>query len=778
MNELRITHPEVKTLLQNLNNYSRASVSFSKQSQSLEILQNLVIEGLKKGKRIAIVSSDATARQNIERDLNHIGFLNLVINLCKNEGILYADDLNFTRILRDHVTKSIDINYLNHIKRLTDNHLNSLLHAFESMDKEVIEDLTWQALVDYKALLERECWTTVLDKEVDDLKFKWNLDELMEMRKDLQYKVNNFRMHYTSLKEVDPFTDAFYQGVKEEKEIDDRITYCYDLIEQLKNVQLQIKNLAERERTMALADSSVTFNQVKQACNELFRLKSLVNYLEAKQKVNPLKTGLLGFEKDPIEKELLIIKEEIKTQIELIKNNTNINTLNMSNYQSIDIAGIKNQLEDIFVFDQPEEEQLVFNIDDQVNEIRNLYFGINSKEWLKKSFHINKQHHDNVIHDINRTIVELQRAVNFIVNNNDYIIWSIDATTQSDRAQALQEVINPLMQTDSEEWCDIFENWYLMKILNQNFSQQFVEAFDYESFVNQLKEEQQIELEYIQHYWKQQKIWADTTFEEDQTNIRRMLHSQINRLNGDIALSSWGKLISTYFPITIIDEKKIVNNLDLLNTWDYIFVVDGTKLIKAIGDSKIGMGKKLIAIQSISNHAYKQTDFSMNAESYHFTNSSSDKKLESSRVFSKELLKYGLPTKVYQNHDSIYISFWTASKNGLFERIVGNVKEVNLGDNPTEMLQDFFVDNHKSVNFLIQDGLFNLQHKEKLNQIEFIELLKINGFKFRNLWTKDFYLVGKDLISSLLADIANEIQEENKDDLQASYTTENYVAPN
>ena len=771
MNELRITHPEVKALLSDLNNYSRASVSFSKKSQSLEILQNLVLEGLKKGKRIGIVSSDATARQNIETDLSNIGFLNLVMNLCKNDGILYAEDLNFTRILRDHVTKSVDLNYLHHIKGLTNNHLSSLLHAYESMDMEVIEDLTWQALVDYKALLERECWTTVLDKEVDDMKFSWNLDELMELRKDLQYKVQNFRMHYTSLKEVDPFTPSFYQGVKEETEIDERITYCYDLIDSLKGIQHKIKDLAERERTMALADSSVTFNQVKQACNELFKLKSLVIYLEAKQKVNPLKTGLLGFEKDPLEKELLLLKESIKEQIEIIKNNTEINTLNMSNYKSIDIAGIKNQLEDIFVFDMQDEESLVFNIDDQIDEIKNLYFGINSKEWLNKSYHISKKHHDHVINDINKTIVDIQRAVNFIVNNNDYIMWSIDATTQSETAHALQEVINPLMQTDSEEWCDIFENWYLMKILNQNFSHQFVEAFDYESFVNQLKDEQKIEMEYIQNYWRQQKIWANTTFEEDQTNIRRMLHSQINRINGDIALSSWGKLISTYFPITIIDEKKIVNNMELLNTWDYIFVVDGTDLIKKIGDAKIGMGKKLIAIQSISNHAYKQTDFTVNSEGFYFSNAPSDSTLENSRVFSKELLKYGLPTKVYQNASNIYLSFWTASKNGLFERIVGDVKEVHLGDNPTEMLQDIFVQN-KKIHFLIQDGLINLQNEHKLNQIEYIELMKMNGIEFRNLWTKDYYLIGKDLISSLLADLAT-----TKKEVEApSYTTENYVS--
>jgi len=647
------------------------------------------------------------------------------------------------------------------------------------MDKEVIEDLTWQALVDFKALLERECWTTVLDKEVDDHKFKWNLDELMELRKDLQYKVQNFRMHYTSLKEVDPFTDSFYQGVKEEKEIDTRITYCYDLIDQLKSVQHKIKDLAERERTMALADCSVTFNQVKQACNELFRLKSLINYLEAKQKVNPLKTGLLGFETDPLEKEILQTKESIKTQIEIIKNNTSINTLNMSNYQSIDIAGIKNQLEDIFVFDQKDEDKLVFNIDDQIDEIKNLYFGINSKEWLQKSFQIAKKHHDNVINDINKTIVELQRAVNFIVNNNDYIMWSIDATTQSESAQALQEVINPLMQTDSEEWCDIFENWYLMKILNQHFSHQFVEAFDYESFVNQLKEEQQIEMEYIQNYWRLQKIWANTTFEEDQTNIRKMLHSQINRLNGDVALSSWGKLISTYFPITIIDEKKITNNIELLNTWDYIFVVDGMDLIKKIGDSKIGMGKKLVAVQSISNHAYKQTDFSMGSEGYYFSNAPSESTLENSRVFSKELLKYGLPTKVYQDSSNIYLSYWTASKNGLFERTVNNVTEVNLGDNPTEMLQDFFVDENKTINLLIQDGLINLQHEDKLNQIEFIELMKINGVKFKNLWTKDYYLVGKDLISSVLADLAvGEPVEEEKHVQTPLYTSENYVSQN
>jgi len=53
---------------------------------------------LRIGKRIAIVSGDATVRQNIETDLSSIGFLNLVLNLCKNDGILYAQDLDFKRI--------------------------------------------------------------------------------------------------------------------------------------------------------------------------------------------------------------------------------------------------------------------------------------------------------------------------------------------------------------------------------------------------------------------------------------------------------------------------------------------------------------------------------------------------------------------------------------------------------------------------------------------------------------------------------------------------------
>lgn len=773
MNQLRISHPEVSKLLDGLKNYSRASISFSKQSQSLELLQSLIIDSLAKGKKIAVVTSDNTTQNIVKKDLTELSLDNLSLCVSANEGIFKAEDLNFSRILRDHKTKSIDINFLRHIQSLKSNYKSSLEHSYNAMDKQVIDDLSWQSLVDYKALLNREGWTTVLDQKIDETKFNWSLDELMQLRTDLQYKVNNFRMHYTSLKELDPFKTNFYQTIKEEKEIDERIEYFYTLMEKLKEVQLDIKDLAERERTMAKADSSIVFNQVKQACNELFRLKSLIIYLKNKQQTNPLRTGLLGFEKDPIVKEIASIEEDIKTQISTIKQHTSINTLNMNNFESIDIAAIKNQLEDIFVYQADKEDAVLFNIDDQISELKNLYFGINSKEWLNRSFNISKKHHDDIIQDVNEMIFQLQKSINFIINNNDFILWSIDSNANPENSEALQQIVDPLIQIDSEEWCDIFENWYLLKILNKNFSHHFAEAFDYESYTQHLILEQQTKLDFIQHFWRQQKLWADKTYQEAQTEIRRMLHSQINRLNVEVALSSWGKLIATYFPITLIDEKKLVNNKDLLSTWDYIIVLDGSDLIEMIGNNKLATGKKFVAIQSISNHAYKQTDFNMIAEGYYQQNKREINTLENSRIFSKELCKFGLPTKVYQNQNSIFISYWTQSKNGLLERLIEDAKEVNLGDNPIEILQDIFAQEKKELTVFIQDGLFNLTRSDKFEQIEFIELMKMNNIQFKNVWSKDYYLIGKDLITSLLAELSTEKTTPLQ---QADYTTENYVA--
>lgn len=773
MKELRISHPEISKLLNELNNYSRASISFNKQAQCLELVQSLIIDSLEKGKKLALVTSDNNTQNLIKEDLSKLGLSKLCLNTNQNGGILKAEDLNFSRILRDHKTKSIDINFLRHIQALKKNYKTSLEHSYECMDKEVIEDLSWQSLVDYKALLNRDGWTSVLDQKVDESKFNWSLDELMQLRKDLQNKVQNFRIHYTSLKELDPFKPGFYQDIKEEKEIDERIEYFYTLMEKLKDVQLDIKDLAERERTMAKADSSIVFNQVKQACNELFRLKSLISYLKNKQQTNPLKTGLLGFEKDPLEKEITSIEEEIKTQITTIKQYTTINTLNMDNFQSIDIAGIKNQLEDIFVYNGDEEDAVLFNIDDQVSELKNLYFGINSKEWLSKTFKISKKHHDDIIQDVNETIFQIQKSINFIINNNDFILWSIDANANPENSEALQQIVDPLIQIDSEEWCDIFENWYLLKILNKNFSHHFAEAFDYESYTQHVLLEQNTKLDYIQNYWRQQKVWADKTFEESQSEIRRMLHSQINRLNVEVALSSWGKMIATYFPITLIEEKKLVNNKDLLSTWDYIIVVEGNELIKLVGNNKLATGKKFVAIQSISNHAYKQTDFSMVAEGYYHQNKEVLSLVENSRIFSKELCKFGLPTKVYQNKDCIFISYWTQAKNGLLERLIEDVKEVHLGDNPTEILQDIFANEKKEMVILIQDGLFNLNRPDRFDQIELIELMKINNINFKNVWSKDYYLIGKDLITSLLAELSTEVEQPMQ---TTEYTTENYVS--
>lgn len=774
MNEIRISHPEVSQLLAELEGYSRASISFNKQTQGLELLQELMIHSLTKGKKIAIVASDLSTQNLIKQDLAEVGLSNLTLCASDNEGILKAEDLDFSRILRNHQAKAIDLNFLRHIKALTGNFKNSLEHSYDSMDKEVIEDLSWQSLADYKALLDRDGWTSVLDQKVDESKFSWSLDELMTLRADLQNKVNNFRMHYTSLKELDPFKANFYQSIEEEKEIDERLEYFYTLMEKLKEVQLDIKDLAERERTMAKADSSIVFNQVKQACNELFKLKSLVIYLKNKQQTNPLRTGLLGFEKDPLVQEIADIEEQIKSQISLIKQHTNINTLNMSNYHAIDIAGIKNQLEEIFVYEADEEHSILFNIDNQISELKNLYFGINSKEWLKANFKISKKHHDDIIQDVNSTIFQIQKSINFVINNNDFVLWSIDANTDKENSEALQQIVDPLIQIDSEEWCDIFENWYLLKILNKNFSHHFAEAFDYESYIQHIHLEQTTTLNYIQNYWRQQKLWADKTFEDAQTELRRMLHSQINRLNVEVVLSSWGKLISNYFPITIIDEKKLVNNKDLLSTWDYIIAIDGNDIVELIGDNQLGTGKKFIAIQSISNHAYKKTDFNMKAEGFYDQNKDNLNLLENSRVFSKEIQKFGLPTKVYQNKNGVFLSYWTPAKNGLLERLISDVKEVNLGENPTAILQDIFVQEIQDIVILTQDGLFDLNRKDRFEQIEFIELMKKNDIKVRNIWSKDYYLIGKDLITSLLADLS--VEPEGAASQEAKYTTENYVS--
>ena len=311
-----------------------------------------------------------------------------------------------------------------------------------------------------------------------------------------------------------------------------------------------------------------------------------------------------------------------------------------------------------------------------------------------------------------------------------------------------------------------------MKILNKNFSHHFVEAFDYESYIQNQITEQNTRIDYIQNFWRKQKMWADKTYEEAQTEIRRMLHSQINRLNVEVALASWGKLISTYFPITLIEEKKLINNKDLLSTWDHIIVIDGTDLIELVGNNKLSTGKKFIAIQSISNHAYKQTDFSMSSDGYYLQNQEKIDVLDNSRLFSKEICRFGLPTKVYQNSTSIFISYWTDSKNGLLERLVGDLKPVNLGDKPVEILQDIFADLNKRLIILTQDGLFNLNRSDKFEQIDLLQLMQKNNIEVKNIWSKDYYFIGKDLVTSILADVS--MQEEIKVS-QASYTTENYV---
>jgi len=752
MNVLRAIHPEVKRLTNVLQSQSKANISYDFQSLNLEFLRNLVVDGLKKGKRTAIVCSNQLEKKLIIEDLKLLGLDNLYYDLTANDGVFTAGDLDFEQLLRNHETKSVDINYLNHIQSISKPIKESLQNSYKLLSQEAFESATWQQLVDFKALMDRNQWSSSLSNEVDPSLLQWNMDEFMDLKEQLSQKVFTFKPHFSSLNERDLLSTEFYSYIQQdEKNIDLSIDKIRSLYQKFIEINNEIKEQSERERSLRVADEAVLFNQIKQACANLNSYKSLKNYLKERKRTTPLKTGLLGFDKNPIDIELEELEVKTKEELQIINEHTSLDHILPSEFEAIDFNAIKNSLTEIYIPAKIDIEDLVFEVNDEVQAINKLIEEVNKLAWFNEPLSLESSHPRQLMFEIQNLILFFKKAEYFIINNDDFISWK---SSGSENRKVLDQILDALQYEDSEEWEDLFENWYLVQVIDNKFNHQFIEAFDYESYLNQIKEEQETLYHFLQHFWRSQKVWASKTFDKEQIEIRRMLNSQIRRINVEVAMLSYGKLIASYFPICIIDEKRTLKNLDILNSWEYIFSIDSNNLVNAIGDAKIPSGKKFVALQSISNPNIQPIDHHLAGKGY-VINEYELNRVERAKILSAALMDYGAPIKIYQNTSNTIISYWSNPKNEIIEREFTNLNELNIEHDLLPTINDILVDNTRKCILLIQDGLLQLK-KKPFSQIAFIQYLEQNKIEIRTLWSKDYYLIGKELIHSLLADLYNE----------------------
>lgn len=752
MNVLRAIHPEVKKLTNLLQSHTKANISYDYQSLNLELIRNLIFDALKKGKRTAIVCSSPLEKRLIAEDLKLLGLDNLYYELSSNDGVFTAKNLNFDQLLRNHQAKSVDINYLNHIQSISNPAKESLSNSYRLLAKEKFESATWQQLVDFKALMDRNEWSSSLSNEIDLSLLAWDMDEFIELKQELREKVFNFKPHFSSLNERAIFTSNYYVFVQEdEKNIDLSIQKIREIYNKLNQINNSIKEQSERERSLRIADEAVLFNQIKMACANLNSYKSLKNYLKERKRITPLKTGLLGFDKNPIDIELEELENKTKEALQIINDHTSLDHILVSEFEAIDFNVIKNNLTEIYIPATIEIEDLVFEVNKEFDLLKSIISEVNQMNWFTQNFRIESTHPTELMFEIQNLILSLKKAEYFIINNDDFISWKSSKTSNK---KALDQILDALQYEDSEEWENIFENWYLVQVIDNGFNHQFIEAFDYESYLNQQKEEQETTLHFIQHFWRSQKVWASKTFDKEQVEIRRMLNSQISRINVEVAMLSYGKLIASYFPICLIDEKRALKNLDILNSWEYIFSIDSNDLVKAIGKSKIPSGKKFIALNSITNPNALSVDFHLAGKGF-VINEHELNRVERAKILSAALMDYGRPTKIYQSEDKTIISYWSNPKNQILERAFDSLNELNIEHDLLPTINDILIDNTRQCILLNQDGLLQLnKNKDPFSQIEFIQYLEQNNIEIRTLWSKDYYLIGKELIHSLLADIS------------------------
>ncbi len=761
MNMLRAIHPEVKKLTNLLQSHTKANISYDYQSLNLELIRNLVLDALKKGKRTAIVCSNHLEKRLIHEDLKLLGLDNLFYDLTANEGVFTAKDLNFEELLRNHQAKSVDINYLNHIQSISSPAKASLSKSYKLLAERKFESASWQQLVDFKALMDRNQWSSSLSNEIDLSLLEWTMDEFIELKQELRQKVFHFKPHFSSLNERALLTSDYYAFVQQdEKNIDASILKIRELCIQFIEINNAIKEQSERERSLRIADEAVLFNQIKMACANLNGYKSLKNYLKERKRITPLKTGLLGFDKNPIDIELEELENKTKEALKIINEHTSLDHILLSEFEAIDFNAIKNSLNEIYIPTKVELEDLVFEVNSEFESLTELIKEINQLNWFTQTLKVESTHPTTLMFEIQNLILFFKKAEYFILNNDDFIAWK---SSKTENKKALDQILDALQYEDSEDWESIFENWYLVQVIDNGFNHQFIEAFDYESYLNQQQEEQETTYHFLQHFWRSQKVWASKTFDKQQVEVRRMLNSQISRINVEVAMLSYGKLIASYFPICLIDEKRTTKNLDILNSWEYIFSVDSNELVKRIGKAKIPSGKKFIALNSITNPNSQTVDFHLAGKGF-VTNDHELNRVERAKILSAALMEYGKPSKIYQTSSKTIISYWSNPKNEILERAFSSLNELNIEHDLLPTINDILIDNTRQCIILNQDGLLQLnREKEPFSQIEFIQYLQQNNIEIRTLWSKDYYLIGKELIHSLLADISEEKQQEQSE---------------
>jgi len=739
--------PSMAKLLTELDSLSWAHVNYKHNTSCTELVRHLCVNQLIKGKKVLLVVGDNSYATKLNQEFQKVGLDNLFLNLTNQDGRIDSNYLNLEKILRHKQCETIDLSYLNIIQKKTLKSYKNLKSSYSKLGQSIFDKTDWQQLVDFKGLMDRSDWNNPLNNRIDEFPFQWSLDEYLDLSKKLKYKAYSYKLHFNSLILVDPYSSTFYRKTESDKEIDVWLDELSDFITKMKSIRIQISDINQRQLSLAYADISLKNNELKSLISSLHSNLLTLEYLQNKNVKVQSNNILFSFETHPIDKDILGITEKIKDNV------IGINILHGKEEiiieENIDISSMLDQLEHLLVSGQNKmtletaENETSLDVGAFIEKIDAISEEINSKNLLLKHFKCNARTADSLVEHAEVIIQHLLFCNNFILNNDDYVQWKLLLEKEDEN---LKQLVHKMISFDPEDWENLFENWYLLRLVTNNHSHSFPEEYDLGEYHNALDLESKVLLDYLQYYWKNQMLWANKTFSDYQQELKTLLKSTAKSVNLEIALNSWGKLISNYYPIIVIPEKNLINSEEFLSNWDVIVNLDTTNtLIPNVSFRQYFV--HAITMKNIKDDAYILSEYG-NQLSY----VNEDEYLKQTKYLSRELIKIQIPSKVYANKDQLLISYWTDAKNSLLEQYIyeSNYREVNVSEYNEETMCDLIVSAKKNVSILLQDGLLDLNSSNKKWQVQFCLVLENFGVNIINIWSKEYFIYGRDLIDALL----------------------------
>ncbi len=766
MNVSHLSSKEVIELLEHSQEKQITNATYRYKSKCVETVTNLTINNVAVGKRVLIIDNDGRYHDDVLDALQQMNVQELVLDIIALDNTIHAQLFDLNTLLRKNNPKPIDLAYYQLKKQQTNLALKTLIKSYAKLNTNYFDDSNWQSLVDFKAIMDKADWSSPLSGQIDKTTFNWNVDEFFNLRKEVSYKSYNYKYHFLKLTAIDPFEEGFYGNLEMEEKLDEWITTIQNKISELHQLQKKLQRLLEQEQSLAKADNNFHFVQLQGA---IFKLQSdilLRNYLRNKVKKVPA-NSYFSFEENPFDKELRQVDDRIKNQVKFLQelpleiqviDVEQENILEFLNTLNSDLLENRIDLTKLNSVD-PTEIPLA----ELGSEVQKIQDQINALGILKSEISFSQKNVSECIQDIIATIIELGNGSNIITYNEDYVKWMYELSSAS---PTLKQSLDALSKFDPEEWIELFEKWYILNIVDDNYNHSFPDSGTVERYNNLLFEEMEIFQNFLLNYWNHQKLWANKTFSIAQQDLKRVQRSSTKWLNAGVALSSWSKYISYFYPICIISRDTAKKHKEILRNWDCVISIDSNKNEQITKKDLFESTTRLFNIDSNSIASAKNIQYtSLKGRGYSFGFAEDGNRIEKLKFLVDKLCRFALPKRIYQKDEQLIFSFWSEAKSMYAAKMLedSGFKKIAISEDINELMHDLIVPDKKQILFLLEDGLLNLSSPESnKSQLKIIDCLKNENFECINIWSKEFYISGKELIEATLSQFLTQSKKENQ----------------